>query len=369
MNLPIPKLEMYYPSEDRMNKKQLQFYQVVEKQLSAGQFIEIDGNIGYVFTYLYKVLERFEKLGAKTVYENLIHISELYAHVDHLRRYCIFWAGECLLAERQYERFLVETETNQVWKGSTFPELRLNLRRVLSLDQGWEIDLVKLFGARSSTFIKKNEAIYQDFLVQNIQGYVNEKGGWKKYFKWLANGSKPYEHWLFGGSTRPKVPMPDLVYSLQGQYTELKAPLHEICKQSENQAREHLGLPAIGEGWISETELFKDIQRNFPQTEVVQHGKPHFLGRQHYDIWMPQWRVAVEFHGLQHFEAIEFFGGEEAFKRNIERDQRKIALSNENGVHLFVVTHGYDLPGLLVAIAATRESNNYGLIDLATLVN
>lgn len=357
----IPKLDMYSPTEDRMNLKQRQFYGEAEKKLLKGEYVEVGNNIGYVFTYLYKVLARYEKYGAHSVYDNLMHISEMYSQQDKIKKYCIFWAGECLLAARKYERYINESISNLQQKGSYFPNLRLNLQMILGRDEGWELDLIKLFVAHSSSFTKKNEAIYHDYLIEATRAYVQERGGFKNFFNWLINDTKPGIAYLFGGSPIPKLEMPDLIFTLWSRADELKKPLQLICRDAENQARTHLGLPAIGEGWISETELFRALAARFSQTQVLQHGHPQFLGRQHYDVWFPHWKVAVEFHGQQHFEAVAFFGGDEAFQRTRERDQRKIQLSKENGVHLFIVSHGYDLSMLINQIASTRDGKDYSL--------
>ncbi|MCW8887404.1 MAG: hypothetical protein OQK12_19435 [Motiliproteus sp.] len=76
------------------------------------------------------------------------------------------------------------------------------------------------------------------------------------------------------------------------------------------------------------------------------------MGRQHFYIWFPHWKIAVEYHGQQHFEPIEFFGGEEAFKKTVERDKRKESLAKNHGVKLFVVTEGDDQDDLAQQVYA-----------------
>jgi hypothetical protein len=78
-------------------------------------------------------------------------------------------------------------------------------------------------------------------------------------------------------------------------------------------------------------------------------GRPH-EGNQHYDIWFPEWKIAVEYHGRQHFEPVKFFGGEDGFKATVERDLRKIEISKLNNVHLIVVKEGYDRAKLIEEI-------------------
>lgn len=53
-----------------------------------------------------------------------------------------------------------------------------------------------------------------------------------------------------------------------------------------------------------------------------------------YDIYISGKRIAIEYQGKQHFEPVEFFGGEEAFKETVKRDQEKKIKSKENNVKL-----------------------------------
>ena len=110
------------------------------------------------------------------------------------------------------------------------------------------------------------------------------------------------------------------------------------------------GLPRIGEGWVSETELYYKIKEHFNEFLVLQHGKPIWLGRQHVDIWIPDFKVGIEFHGLQHDEPVAFFGGEDAFIKSKERDNRKRGLFKENGCLLIEVRKGYDFNNIILQI-------------------
>ena len=123
----------------------------------------------------------------------------------------------------------------------------------------------------------------------------------------------------------------DLSESFRGWFSS-------CLRDSANELRTKKGVPKIGEGWVSETALFQKIKSSFPELEVLQHGRPRWLGRQHFDIWIPAAKVAVEYHGAQHFRPIEFFGGEKTFKETQERDKKKIAVAKKNGVSVLVVT-------------------------------
>ncbi len=105
----------------------------------------------------------------------------------------------------------------------------------------------------------------------------------------------------------------------------------------ENIIREEKSIPKIGEGWISETLLFYEIKEEFKDHNVIQHGSPKWLGQQHLDIFFPELNIAIEYQGAQHTKPVSFFGGQEAFIKNLERDSRKKKLCEENGVILLYV--------------------------------
>jgi hypothetical protein len=58
---------------------------------------------------------------------------------------------------------------------------------------------------------------------------------------------------------------------------------------------------------------------------------------------MPTLNVAIEYHGLQHFRPVEFFGGAEALERVRERDARKRVLCERNSVRLIEIAYDNDI--------------------------
>jgi hypothetical protein len=131
-----------------------------------------------------------------------------------------------------------------------------------------------------------------------------------------------------------------------------------IAEQNEpiNTLRSSIGLPRIGEGWISETKLFYQLKDEFSSHVVIQHFKPKWLGRQHFDIYFPLLNIAVEYQGMQHFESVEYFGGNKAFEQNLLRDKKKKELSKNNNCELICVEPGYDLNEICTLI---RNSSNF----------
>jgi len=115
-----------------------------------------------------------------------------------------------------------------------------------------------------------------------------------------------------------------------------------ILRNSENILRSERNIPLIGEGWISETDLYYKIKEEFKQYRVIHHARPHWLGRQHLDIYIKELNIGIEYQGKQHFEPVDFFGGEESFKNTVERDERKKQICIENDCLLIYVEENYN---------------------------
>lgn len=50
------------------------------------------------------------------------------------------------------------------------------------------------------------------------------------------------------------------------------------------------------------------------------------------DFYLPQYNIAIECQGLQHFNAVDLFGGEDFFNTTMERDQAKYELCKQHGI-------------------------------------
>lgn len=132
------------------------------------------------------------------------------------------------------------------------------------------------------------------------------------------------------------------------------SPISEI----ENILRESKGIPKIGEGWINETTLYYLIKKSFPNLKVIHHGRPEWLGRQHFDIWIPEINCGIEYQGIQHFEPINYFGGIETFYKNKERDEIKKTKSKENNTILIEVLPNYNIESIIDQINDIIKSLN-----------
>lgn len=79
------------------------------------------------------------------------------------------------------------------------------------------------------------------------------------------------------------------------------------------------------------------------------------------DIFIPSLSIGIEYQGIQHYEPVEIFGGEEGFKGVVERDSRKRQLCADNGVEL--IYWRYDEPvssDVLKEKIREQENNSKG---------
>ena len=106
------------------------------------------------------------------------------------------------------------------------------------------------------------------------------------------------------------------------------------------------GCPVCVESQLErEVELFL-IKNKVDYIKQCNQTTFKWLGKQSLDFYLPKYNVAIECQGIQHFEAIRFFGGEEEFEIIQERDKRKRKLCSDNGVKLlyFSTTNKKKLP-------------------------
>ena len=77
----------------------------------------------------------------------------------------------------------------------------------------------------------------------------------------------------------------------------------------------------INKKWKSETTLFQLVKAQF--TDAIFQYRPAWLAPQSLDIYIPSLRIGIEYQGIQHYESIDFFGGDEAFNHRQALDKRK----------------------------------------------
>ena len=66
------------------------------------------------------------------------------------------------------------------------------------------------------------------------------------------------------------------------------------------------------------------------------------------DFYLPEYNIAIECQGIQHFKAIDFFGGEKGFKNTVYRDKNKERLCNNNGIMVLYYSELRNVPSTVI---------------------
>lgn len=113
----------------------------------------------------------------------------------------------------------------------------------------------------------------------------------------------------------------------------------KLSNKIENIVRQEFAFRKVGDGWISESILFKVVSRLFPENEIKRHYRPVWLDGLELDIYVPQHHLAFEYQGQQHYHPIKAWGGKKALLEVQKRDSKKSHICQERGINLVKVDY------------------------------
>lgn len=393
-NIKIPEWNEYYPSLSSATKEQKKFYSLFTTSLNGRRKIEIDGNLSYIFVYLYDTIRKF--VGSKKI-EPLVNkfkiVSEFYGNYEEVSLYISYWLQDAYLFIYDFDNAWKYFKQGKYGKIEDIIEIRGNctnptiygkdILQILRSNSGLTkfgkenieqvTALVDIF---LSDFHFENKINYTEYFLKKfnygnlntenfaeLKSYYNKESEyemWYNDYQSVQDSPRPYprqyNHYLFSG-----VPLWNNPYFTREEIPYIvSCALHnrfkEIIREAENTIRAEKNLPKVGEGWISETELYHKIYTRFPDERVVHHGKPPWLGRQHLDIYFPDKNIGVEYQGSQHQKPVDFFGGEKAFKKQQKLDKKKQNLCKRHKCILIYAYENYDFNDIVAQIT-TALSN------------
>ena len=381
----VPRFDEYYAPVGDADPQVKAYYRWLKQELDQWRSPDVDGQVSYLFAYIYGVIRHFVRYRNYLVFEERFDwLRENYGHTK-VRSYLDRWHSDAaILTGRWAEAFELHQTANMalIHHISQFgPSPMLN-GDTLSKLAGFRVPLTQWGARRRKHVTAAAEHIAATRHVEvggNIvdEAFLRFPGGASavtdqdidilmddldngldmlhlaENLRSAANHARmfretPEDHrvTVFNGvgvyvdpATVPAIP------SFHGLVIENRAKW--LFREAENKLRRDAGVPEVGDGWLSETELFQLIRGAFPDTRVVRHARPSWLVPQHLDVYLPRENVAIEFQGEQHYAPVEIFGGEVAFQKQQERDARKRSICEENGCLLLEVRSGYD-PDLLI---------------------
>ncbi|WP_026451436.1 hypothetical protein [Aequorivita capsosiphonis] len=371
------------------NPGQAKFYRIYKQHFLNHQYIDVKGNDNYTFILFFDLLQNHNS-NTKEVQNHLDNLVKYYPITKSYGQSAII---EQLESADNYEKSWELINQNEYISIKTILEYEQKLNRELLNGE-----LITKLGGYShlTEFGQNNIKDIKPFAGRQLELYKQEKGS--RFFDLFFENGQPikikkevdlapkksllsflkkqksefiyeysseyYKNFFLSNAEYEHYKGIDDYQAESGYINSLPHVVEKsifnqfrlILKQAEDVFREEIGMPKVGEGWISETELFYKISDYFKAEEVIHHASPKWLGRQHLDIYLPKLNIGIEYQGAQHYEPIEIFGGQEAFERTVERDIRKKQLCEKHNCVLIYADKGYDLDAILKTIEGIKNS-------------
>lgn len=364
------------------NREQLEYYNLFKKYFLKNEFLDIGGMRNYVRYLIYDLSEEYERDK---------NFNKLTKYFDTLRENYSEYANDCENIEVKigrnlgiqkyidykfpHETYMSWDETIEILKEGSDERLKEVLKKVFvknsNITNYGKVNIDQVL-AETVTIIrefeKKNEGLISNLFFDQKRYYKTVRKDQKfdpHFYRKFYDTQERFLYDLNIHNERNKnVPEENIAfpkYFPEIVKFSLNYLINKCLREGENLLRAKNNLPKIGEGWISETELYYRLSEEFKNCEIVPQGRPSWLGLQRFDIYFPEYNIAIEYQGLQHFEPVEIFGGEEGFKKTLENDQRKKDLCKENNCTLIEVRPGYDFEELkkeLAKLIFTRKNKS-----------
>lgn len=119
----------------------------------------------------------------------------------------------------------------------------------------------------------------------------------------------------------------------------ITCPKHGDFEQTPGSHMSGSGCPICNESkgekiirnYLSINEIDFISQKTFPDCKYVSLLK--------FDFYLPDYNLCIEFDGIQHFEASDFYGGEEALRKTQERDKVKDEYCIQNDIKMLRIKY------------------------------
>ena len=95
------------------------------------------------------------------------------------------------------------------------------------------------------------------------------------------------------------------------------------------------------------SHLERDVMNYLDEVGITYDYQKRFdwLGKQSLDFYLPDYNIGIECQGLQHFEPVERFGGDNTFKQTLKRDKCKFKKCQKNGIKVLYYSNlGIEYP-------------------------
>ena len=130
------------------------------------------------------------------------------------------------------------------------------------------------------------------------------------------------------------------------EYKSMNEKVKIICnkcgnvfeKTPNNHINQQNGCPKCNVSKLEESVENELIENSIKYIHIANRDNFSWLGRQSLDFYLPDYNIAIECQGIQHYEPVDQYGGNKRLEQQIESDSRKLKLCSENGIKILYFT-------------------------------
>jgi hypothetical protein len=329
-------------------------YAEIKPHLKKFHYADIHGESDFLKIFLREIIdgdsiEVSPPVDFRELYEYAEFIQSAYA-LPELENHLNWIINECLLGMEKYNEYIDKTKPTRIDVYSQDSNLRLNIQQHINIPAE-PIDILLTFGERrKSSVLNENIGVCENILYQVFNDYLGDHISWFDLFKQHGGYNPIYDYFLLQHLRVVSLPRLPFKISYFSNAQSLKDDIKQLVNDMEILTKTKLGIPLTNDKWVFESLLYHKIKLLFTDVLIIRQGMPVWLKPQRFDVWVPNLKFAVEYNGIQHYEPVDFFGGVDAFKRQVRRDRRKEKLCLKNGVRLFIVRYDEDMDAAVLRI-------------------
>lgn len=133
-------------------------------------------------------------------------------------------------------------------------------------------------------------------------------------------------------------------------YIDTETPITIICStHGPFHQKPHYHLAGCGCPYCIQSNLEEQIATLLKETQIEYEEQKLFSWLKNkkamkLDFYLPQYKLAIECQGCQHFYPVSLFGGFKAYQQTVKRDRLKYELCQEHGIPILYFSLPQDAP-------------------------
>lgn len=183
--------------------------------------------------------------------------------------------------------------------------------------------------------ICKKHGIFRPLAINLLKGHGCPKCGAERMGTFHLSNTKDFIN-------KAKLAHGDKYKYFKVDYKKAKEKVCIICPthgefwQTPDQHLRGCGCPKC-----NYSQMERQTEMLLKQNDIIFEAQKRFdwLGKQSLDFYLPQYNIAIECQGEQHYNPIKYIGGEEKLRIITERDNRKKTLCESNGIKIFYIKY------------------------------